>query len=184
MGRLIEAGTIAEALSTVVIDRPDAAVVDLGLPDGDGVSLIRQLRRVAPECVVLVLTMTDDEATVQACLEAGATGYLLKDSAPESLVPALRTVLEGGVVLGPQVAPGVLTPVRRRVPPPFDVLTPRELHLVELLASGLPSPQMARQLDVTEKTVRNQMSAILTKLGVADRVQAAILAREAGLHLK
>lgn len=181
ISRLVEVGSVGEALRTATTDRPDAAVVDLALPDGDGVSLIRRLRRVAPECVVLVLTMTRDEATVQACLEAGASGYLLKDSAPDSLVPSLRTVAEGGIVLGPHVSPGTLRTLRR-VPPPFDVLTPRELRHVGLLASGLSSAQIAERLDVTEKTARNQMAAILAKLGVADRVQVALLARDAGLQ--
>lgn len=182
VGRLIEAGTMAEALKLAVIEQPNAAVVDLGLPDGDGVVLLRQLRRAVPGCALLVLTMTRDESTVHACLEAGAAGYLLKESAPESLLPSLRTVLDGGLVLGPHVAPGTLTRVRRVVPAPFDVLTPRELHHVGLLASGLSGPQIADMLGVAEKTVRNQMAGILAKLGLADRVQAALLAREAGLH--
>lgn len=180
--RLVEAGTVADALKVAVLEKPDAAVVDLGLPDGDGVSLIRRLRHAVPGCAVLVLTMTQDDATVQACLAAGATGYLLKESAPDALLPALRTVLDGGLVLGPQVATGALSGVRRTVPAPFDLLSPRELQHVGLLAAGLSAAQIADVLNVTEKTVRNQMAAILAKLGIADRVRVALLARDAGLH--
>ncbi len=180
--RLVEAGTVADALKVAVLEKPDAAVVDLGLPDGDGVSLIRRLRHAVPGCAVLVLTMTQDDATVQACLAAGATGYLLKESAPDALLPALRTVLDGGLVLGPQVATGALSGVQRTVPAPFDLLSPRELQHVGLLAAGLSAAQIADVLNVTEKTVRNQMAAILAKLGIADRVRVALLARDAGLH--
>lgn len=179
--RCIEAGSCAEGARLATLESPAAAVVDIGLPDGDGIALIRQIRKAVPGCVVLVLTMTRDEATVRACLEAGASGYLLKDSAPDTLVPSLRTVLEGGVVLGPDVASDVLRQVRR-TSPPFDTLTPRELQHVSLLASGLSGSQIARRLAVTEKTARNQMAIILSKLGVTDRVQAALLARDAGLH--
>lgn len=180
--RLSEAGTVAEAFRLAVLEKPDAAVVDLGLPDGDGVSLIRRLRHAVPGCVVLVLTMTHDDATVQACLAAGATGYLLKESAPDALLPALRAVLDGGLVLGPQVATTALSGVRQSVPSPFDLLSPRELQHVGLLAAGLSGAQIADALAVTEKTVRNQMAAILAKLGIADRVRLALLARDAGLH--
>lgn len=182
VGRLLEAGTVAEALRLGVLDSPDAAVVDLGLPDGDGVSLIRRLRHAVPGCVVLVLTMTQDDATVQACLAAGATGYLLKESAPDALLPALRTVLDGGLVLGPRVATAALSGTRQRIRSPFDLLSPRELQHVGLLAAGLSGGQIADALNVTEKTVRNQMAAILSKLGVSDRVRLALLARDAGLH--
>lgn len=182
VSRLIEAGSVADALKAAVLEKPDAAIVDLGLPDGDGVSLIRRLRHAVPGCVVLVLTMTQDDATVQACLAAGATGYLLKESAPDALLPALRTVLDGGLVLGPRVATAALSGTRQSVPSPFDLLSPRELQHVGLLAAGLSGAQIADALNVTEKTVRNQMAAILAKLGIADRVRVALLARDAGLH--
>lgn len=183
IGRTIEAGTIAEASKLAVLERPDIAVVDLGLPDGDGVSLFRVLQRSTPQCSIVVLTMTHDDATMRTCLEAGASGYLLKESAPDALLPALRTVRDGGLVLGPQVATNALVGVRRSVPSPFDVLSPRELQHVGLLASGRSGPQIASALNVTEKTVRNQMAGILAKVGAADRVQVALMARDAGLQL-
>lgn len=182
VGGLIEAGTVDEAVRLAVLERPDVAIVDLGLPDGDGVGLIRRVRNAVPGCAVLVLTMTRDDATVQSCLGAGAAGYLLKESAPDALLPALRTVLDGGLVLGPGVATTALSGARRGVPPPFDLLSPRELQHVGLLATGLSGWQIADALNVTEKTVRNQMAAILAKLGVSDRVRLALMARDAGLH--
>ena len=181
VARTVEAGTVAAAAEAAVVERPDAAVVDLGLPDGDGVALIRRIRRTAPECALLVLTMTRDPDTVRACLEAGAGGYLLKESAPDALVSALRTVLDGGVYLGPHVGSQALVQVRRDVPAPFDVLTPREVLLMRMLAGGRTTAEIAHRLDVSEKTVRNQLASILPKIGANDRVQAALLARDAGL---
>jgi DNA-binding NarL/FixJ family response regulator len=156
-------------------------VVDLGLPDGDGVELVRRLRR-NPGCPVLVLTMTRDEGVVRACLAAGAGGYLLKDSPPDAVVRAARTVLDGGLVLGPEVARAALPRGRPdRLPPPLDRLSPADLRLLTLLAEGRTNPGIAAELGVAEKTVRNRVSVLLGVLAVEDRVQAALLAREKGL---
>jgi two-component system, NarL family, nitrate/nitrite response regulator NarL len=179
--RLFEAGTFAEATRLVVTEKPDLAVVDLGLPDGDGADLIRRIRRDLPPCGILVLTMTRDEGSVRECLEAGAAGYLLKDSASFSLVDALRTVLSGGLVLGSRVAAAALTTVHREVPAPLNLLTPREYRHLALLAGGRGVSEIADHLGVTAKTVRNQMSSIVLKLGVEDRVQAVLLFLDKGL---
>jgi DNA-binding NarL/FixJ family response regulator len=179
--RILEAGSVAEAHRAAIVGRPDLAVVDLGLPDGDGVDLIRRLHRELPSCRALVLTMSRDEGTVRDCLEAGAAGYLLKESAASSLVGALRTVLDGGLVLGPRVAMEALARVHREVPPPFGLLTPREFQHIALLAGGRGIAEIAAQLAVSPKTVRNQMSVILLKLGVEDRVQAVLLFQDKGL---
>jgi DNA-binding NarL/FixJ family response regulator len=181
VARLVEAGSVADAMRAAVVDVPDVAVVDLGLPDGDGLGLIRRLRTARPDCAVLVLTMTRDPDVVRACLEAGAGGYLLKESAAASLLVGLRTVLAGGVFLGPRIGTDALARLHRDVPAPFDVLTARELRHVTLLATGSSAPEIARALGVSEKTVRNQMASILPKIGVVDRVQAALLARDSGL---
>lgn len=180
--RVVEAGTVAEARRVATLDRPAVAVVDLGLPDGDGTELVRDLAGIAPGCVALVMTMTEDAGTVRAALAAGAHGYLLKDADPGLVVAAVRTVAAGGRVLGPRVDDG-RAPVgaARRPPPPFDALTPRELRLAMLLADGCTTRQIAETLSVSEKTVRNQVASVLAKLGVADRVQAALLARRVGL---
>ena len=124
VGRVVEAGSVREGAAVGATERADVAVVDLGLPDGDGVELVRRLRR-APGCPVLVLTMTRDEGVVRACLAAGAGGYLLKDSPPDAVVRAARTVLDGGLVLGPEVARAALPTGRpARLPAPLDRLSP------------------------------------------------------------
>lgn len=181
VGRVVEAGSVREGALTGAAEGVDVAVVDLGLPDGSGVDLVSRLRR-APGCPVLVLTMTRDEQVVRACLAAGATGYVLKDSPPDVVVRAARTVLDGGLVLGPDVAPAALGRHRpAALPAPLDRLSPGDLRLLTLLAQGHTNGQLARELGVAEKTVRNRVAILLGVLGVADRVQAALLARDRGL---
>lgn len=181
VGRVVEAGTVRDGAAVGAVENADVAVVDLGLPDGSGVDLVRKLRR-APGCPVLVLTMTRDDATVRECLAAGATGYVLKDSPPDTVVRAARTVLDGGLVLGPQVTTAALPTVRATpLRPPLDRLTPTDLRLLTLVAQGRTNGEAARELGVAEKTVRNRVSTMLGVLGVADRLQAALLARDHGL---
>jgi two-component system, NarL family, nitrate/nitrite response regulator NarL len=190
VGRILEAATAREAEQLAVAERPDVAVVDLSLPDQkgsppeqNGLELVRRLRRTVPDCAVLVLTMTRSESTVRACLDAGACGYLLKDTAPRAVVSAIRAVLDGGLVLGPQVTtePAGKPPTTRRLPAPLDRLAPYDIRLLTLVASGYRNGEIARTLGISEKTVRNRLSGILAQLGVADRVQAVLLAREGGL---
>ena len=181
MARVVEAGSVRDGAAAGATERVDVAVVDLGLPDGDGVELVRRLRR-APGCPVLVLTMTRDEGIVRAWLAAGAGGYLLKDSPPDAVVRAVRMVLDGGLVVGPVVARAALPTTRpARLPAPLDRLTPADLRLLALVADGRTNPRIAAELGVAEKTVRNRVSTLLGVLGVEDRVQAALLAREKGL---
>jgi DNA-binding NarL/FixJ family response regulator len=175
VSQVVQAGSLAEARRLATMDRPDVAVVDLGLPDGDGVGFLRELTALAPGCAALVLTMTEDPGTVRAALDAGARGYVLKDADPDLVLAAVRTVAAGGRVLGPRVDD------RAGPPAPFDTLTPRELRLVVLLAGGRTARQIGSALAISEKTVRNQTAAVLAKVGVADRVQLALLAQRAGL---
>lgn len=184
VGETYEADGVASALVAAEQHRPDLAVVDLGLPDGDGIDLTLRLRRVLPDCRVLVLTMTSSGDSARSALAAGASGYVLKETAPEVLLGALRTVADGGLVLGPNVGGGELLAERRRegdIPPPFDRLSPRELQIVRLVAAGRSNPEIARRMSLADKTVRNQVSTVLARTGSADRVQLALLAREAGL---
>jgi two-component system nitrate/nitrite response regulator NarL len=179
VARVVEAGSVREGAASGAAEAVDVAVVDLGLPDGSGVELVTRLRR-TPGCPVLVLTMTRDDASVRACLDAGATGYVLKDSPPDAVVRAARTVLDGGLVLGPGVAaPGTRGPAA--LPAPLDRLSPGDLRLLTLIAQGRTNGQLARELGVAEKTIRNRVAILLGVLGVADRVQAALLARDRGL---
>ncbi|WFG43616.1 response regulator [Pseudonocardia alni] len=177
VGAVLQGGSVREGAALGATARPDVAVVDLGLPDGPGLELVRRLRR-TPGCPVLVLTMTGDDGTVRACLAAGASGYVRKDTDPGAVVRALRTVLDGGQVLGPGVraAPGAA-----RVLPPFDRLSPGQLRLARLVAAGATTSAVAAELAVSDKTVRNRISELLAATGLADRVQLALRAREAGL---
>lgn len=179
-----EAASVEEAVRAAVTCQADVVAMDVVLPDGDGIDATRRILDARPEAAVLMLTMADDEEIVARALSAGARGFLLKDTDPDMVLDALRTVASGGVVLGPKVGPAVLTALRRAptvLPPPFDRLTARELEIVNRLAVGDSNAQIARQLNVSEKTIRNQMSAVFNKLNVSDRVQAALLARDAGI---
>jgi DNA-binding NarL/FixJ family response regulator len=180
---VLEAATVAEAVRTVVTCQIHVVAMDVSLPDGDGVEAVGRIMAARPEAKVLMLTMADDEEIVARALRAGASGYLVKETDPDTIVEALHTVAVGGVVLGPRIGPSVLAALRRApadLPAPFDRLTARERDILARLASGESNARIARHLGVSEKTVRNQLSSVFAKLEVADRVQAALLARDAG----
>ncbi|SCL14847.1 two component transcriptional regulator, LuxR family [Micromonospora nigra] len=187
VAQVVEAASCAEALAAVVHQQVDVVAMDIALPDGDGVRATAQILRHRPRTAVLMLTMADDDELVARALRAGARGYLLKDTDPDVVVDALRTAASGGLVLGPGVRlPGSVAPAGRSLspavlPPPFDQLTPREQEFLRHLAAGESNPVIARRFGVSAKTVRNQMSTVFAKLGVGDRVQAALLARDAGI---
>ena len=181
---VVEAATVAEAIKEAVTRQAHVVAMDVALPDGDGIDATRRIVRACPEVRVLVLTMADDEDTVARALEAGARGYLLKDTDPDAVIDSLRTVAAGGIVLGPRIGLAVIAAAARRparLPPPLDQLTPREYEILTLLASGESNARIARRLGVTEKTIRNQLTNVFSKLEVADRVQAALLARRMGV---
>jgi two-component system nitrate/nitrite response regulator NarL len=184
VSEVLEAATVAAALREAVIGRPDLVAMDVALPDGDGIDAAVRLAQARPEARVLMLTMADDDAVVARALRAGVSGYLLKDTPPETTMDALRTVAGGGFVLGPRVGTAVLAMVRAgpiELPEPFNRLNERERAIMARLAAGDSNARIARYLGVSEKTVRNQVSLVFSKLGVADRVQAALLARDAGI---
>jgi DNA-binding NarL/FixJ family response regulator len=184
VAEVVEAATAAEAVHEAVSRPVHVVAMDVALPDGDGVAATRQILSVRPDAVVLMLTMTDDEDVVSAAMRAGARGYLLKETDPDTVVDALRTVALGGLVLGPGTGRTVLTTMRTGAPEPpspLDQLTPRELQILTELARGYSNIRIARHLSLSEKTVRNQLSSVFRKLGVADRVKAALVARDAGL---
>lgn len=180
---VLEADSAARAEELIAQHPVRVAVVDVGLPDGDGIELTRRLRTIRPEVAVLVLTMTADADLARAALAAGGSGFLVKETDPDILLGALRTVRDGGLVVGPHLpdARQVIAEPVSGVPRPFDRLTPRELQLVRLVATGAGNAQIARRLSVTDKTVRNQLSNVLVKVGAADRVQLALLAHNNGL---
>ncbi|WIM93592.1 response regulator transcription factor [Actinoplanes oblitus] len=181
---VLEAATVAGALRGVTGGEVDVVALDIALPDGDGIEAVHRITRVSPVTRVLMLTMSDDEDLVARALRVGAHGYVLKDTDPGAVVDALRAVASGGFVLGPNVGGSLLSGVRPRpapLPAPFDALSARELDLLAGLAAGDSYAEIARRLGLREKTVRNRASQLFTRLAVADRVQAALLARDAGI---
>jgi DNA-binding NarL/FixJ family response regulator len=175
-----EAGTAAEALTRSNATKPDVAVVDMRLPDGDGVELCKRLRAVAdgPRC--LVLTAFDDEPALVAAIEAGVSGYLLKQVRGQDLVTAVREVAAGHSLLDPVTTARVLDRMRRGTADPLDALTERERHVLELIGEGLSNREIAQRLFLAEKTVKNYVTAVLAKLGMQRRAQAIALVARRG----
>jgi DNA-binding NarL/FixJ family response regulator len=185
VAEVTEARTVADAVRAAVTQRIQVVAMDVALPDGDGVEATRRILQARPDVKVLMLSMTDDEDVVERALRAGARGYVRKDTDPDTVIDALRAVAGGGVVLGPKVGPMLLTSLQRApatLPPPFDQLTARERDILARLVCGDTNALIARHLGVSEKTVRNQMTSVLTKLGVPDRTHAALLAHRAGIN--
>jgi DNA-binding NarL/FixJ family response regulator len=178
------ASTGREAVREAVIHRPDVALLDLQMPDLDGFAAIRELTTAAPDVAVCVLTMFDDDDSLFTAMQAGARGYLLKGAEQEDIARAVQAVARGEVLFAPEVAGRVLGrlsgPVESRRSP-FPQLTPRELEILDLVATGRPTADIAARLGLSVKTVGNNVSSILAKLGLTDRVQAAVVARDAGL---
>nr|WP_243851371.1 response regulator transcription factor [Modestobacter marinus] len=175
-----EGKNAAEALARVPALRPDVAVLDVRLPDGDGVSVCRELRSRMPDLKVLMLTSySDDEALFDAIM-AGASGYLLKQILGQDLVSAVRTVAAGGSLLDPTATAAVLARMRRPTEPagPLSKLSDQERTVLELIGEGLTNRQIGERMFLAEKTVKNYVSHLLAKLGLERRTQAAILATE------
>ena len=158
--------------------RPDVILLDLRMPGGDGVTALHGLRDQGSTARVLVITSYTEPEAVLPAVRAGAAGYVYKDIDPPALAAAIRSVHAGHVLLHPEVA-RLLT--ARDVPAPGSELTPRELDVLGQLARGRSNREIARALTLSEKTVKTHVSAILTKLGVQDRTQAALHAVRAGL---
>jgi len=176
------AATGRDAVREVVLTRPDVAVLDLRMPDLDGFAATRQIAKAAPDVAVLVLTMFEDDDSVFAAMRAGAAGYLVKGAEQEHIVRAIRSVAAGEAVFGPGVAQRVLGFFRAApAADPFPELTAREREILDLLAGGLSNAAIGHRLGVAAKTVANNISAIFAKLRVADRKQAIVRARDAGL---
>ncbi|MFC8619763.1 response regulator [Micromonospora purpureochromogenes] len=179
-----EAADADGALRVADLHRPDVVVMDLHLGGRSGVEATREIVARHPGTGVLVVTMLDDDDWVFAALRAGARGYLLKGAAPAEVDRAVRAVANGEVLLGPVVAAravSFLAGARSGAAAPFPELTDREREVLDLVAQGLSNVIIARRLTLSPKTVRNHLSNVLTKLQVADRSQAIVRAREAGL---
>ena len=180
-----EAADGAEAVDAVRAHRPDVAVLDLQMPKMTGLQAAATIARELPDVGILVLTMSEDDATVWAALRAGARGFVLKSADEEAILRAIRAVAEGELVVGLGVAKRVRgffdRPVPSAVETSFPGLTARERAVLEQLADGASNAVIASRLGLTAKTVRNYVSAILVKLQVADRAAAMERARQAGI---
>jgi len=184
--RLVEAvGSCAEARRSFAFAQPDVALVDLGLPDGDGTELIAELARGSRHTSILVVTVFGDEAHVVRALQAGAHGYLLKDTPTAEFSRAIRAVAEGASPLSPQVARYLLRRFARPAPDAahelVDALTPREQDVLKAISQGYSVPEAARRLQVAPSTVAAHIKSIYSKLAVHSRVEAVNQARARGL---
>jgi two-component system, NarL family, response regulator DevR len=177
-----EAGTAAEALARIPPTRPDVAVLDVRLPDGDGVQVCREIRSAHPEIQCLMLTsFADDEALFQAIM-AGAAGYVLKQIKGADVVEAVRAVAAGRSLLDPSVTARVVERLRKGSEEDelLARLSPQERNILRLIADGLTNRQIAEQVHLAEKTVKNYVSNLLAKLGMERRTQAAVYAARLG----
>jgi DNA-binding NarL/FixJ family response regulator len=175
-------GTVAEALDAMAL-APDVVLLDLSLPDGTGLDVLAAAQQATPRPAVLVLSMSDDPQAVLEAVRAGACGYLVKGAGRPEVLEAVRRAAAGGAVFDAATAETVMAAARASAADPVAALglTAREGDVLRLVAQGLDNQTIAARLGVASKTVRNQVSAILMKLGVADRAAAAARARSAGL---
>jgi DNA-binding NarL/FixJ family response regulator len=181
-----EAADGAAAVREAQLSRPDVVLMDVRMPDLDGVEATRRIRAAVPSTRVLMLTMYDDDATVFTAMQAGAQGYLLKEAEQEEIVRAVRAVVAGDAIFGPGVAERVLgffsgPPPAAAPDYPFPELTERERVVLELLARGRGTTEIAGELFLSPKTVANNMTSIFAKLQVASRAEAIVRAHEGGL---
>jgi DNA-binding NarL/FixJ family response regulator len=179
------AGDRASALAQAAALEPDVVLMDLNLPDGSGIDATRDLLAAQPSARVLVMTMSADDDAVVAAMRAGARGYVVKGAGRDDLLQAVRTVASGGAVFSAGVADrlgaffsGLAAQPGRET---FPQLTEREREVLELLARGYDNRRIARELFLSDKTVRNHVSNVLARLDVADRSEAILRARRAGL---
>lgn len=175
----------AEALELAAQQAPDLVLMDLKMPGVNGIEATRQIRARFPSIKVLVLTTYDDDEWVFDAIRAGASGYLLKDTPREKIIEAVRGTVAGRSFVDPSVAGKLLNQVSSNQTQPASLLseklTEREVGVLRLIAKGMNNRDIASQLHLSEGTVRNHVSAILEKLGVSDRTQAAVMAIQHGL---
>ena len=177
-----------EAVDVIERTRPDVALMDLSMPDTDGIVATREALARAPQTHIVILTSFSDRDRILEALDAGAIGYLLKDAEPDELLRGIRTAAEGDSPLAPRAAAELIADRRPagggpayRSAQPEHALTPREREILALLAHGRPNKLIARRLDIAEQTVKNHLSHIFQTLGVTDRTQAALWAQRHGL---
>jgi DNA-binding NarL/FixJ family response regulator len=167
-----EAGTVETGLAAMLATPPDVAIVDLRLPDGDGIDVCRELRSRHPDTRCLVLTSTTDEEAVMASVLAGAAGFLVKNATGPEIIAAIRQVAAGNSLLDAAVTGKLLDNLRGK--PSRSSLSTQEETLLALLAEGLTNHEIAERMHLADKTVRNYLSNLFTKLGLKHRTQAAL----------
>jgi DNA-binding NarL/FixJ family response regulator len=181
------ATTGSEAVDLAAETAPDVMLMDLRMPELNGIDATRRIVSTSPHIGVLVLTMYEDDESVVAAMRAGARGYLLKGADEEEILHAVRAVARGEAIFGPALATRIAdyfaAPAPAAVPEAFTGLTAREREILTLIAQGMSNTAIAARLFLSHKTVRNHVSNVLTKLQAADRAEAIIRARRAGLGL-
>jgi NarL family two-component system response regulator LiaR len=178
-----EAENGAEAASLAAELDPDVILLDLVMPEMDGLEAIDTIRARDPDAHILILTSFDEDEKIFAAVKAGAMGYLLKDASPSQLLKAIRDVHQGLPSMHPTIAHKLMSELQREseLPPTEDPLTERELEVLKLVAQGLPNQEIAETLVLSERTVRTHVSNILGKLHLANRTQVALYALREGL---
>lgn len=178
-----EAADGVEAVAIAMELRPDVILMDMVMPNKDGLTAIKEIIQQNPEARILVLTSFGEEARISDAIKAGALGYLLKDSSPDQLFQAVRNVAEGNLSLPHNLALKLMQELQRppQLEPPEDILTERELDVLKGIARGLSNQEIAGELSIGVTTVRTHVSSLFSKLGLANRTQAALYAVEHGL---
>jgi DNA-binding NarL/FixJ family response regulator len=176
-----EAGNGRETVALAAVRQPNVILLDLAMPEMDGVETLRQLRQANPDVRVIVFTAFDTDERILTAVQAGAQGYLLKGAPRQELFNAIRVVHSGGSLLQPIVASRLLRHVSQEPEQPVEPLTPRELEVLERLAQGLQNKEIAAELVISERTVKFHVSAILGKLDAGNRTEAVAIAAQRGL---
>lgn len=180
-----DAGSCADAIARARAVKPDVAVIDIQLPDGSGVEVCRELRSILPDCACLMLTSFSDEEAMLESVLAGAAGFVLKDTRTRELVDSIRRIAEGEVLLDARAVARQRTVIRNSVNGDdhrLGSLSANERQILELVADGLTNKEIADELLIAPKTVKNAISSILLKLGMTRRVHAAVYAVQKGLR--
>ena len=179
-----DAASGQETLDLAREARPDIVLLDLEMPEMDGVETLRQLQRLVPEARVIIFTAFDTDERILSAVRAGAQGYLLKGAPRNDIFRAIRVVYQGGSLLEPMIAQKLLRQVSQESPPD-TALTPRELDVLRLLARGLQNKEIAIELGITGRTTKFHVGALLRKLGAGNRTEAVAVAAQRGLiHLR
>lgn len=183
-----EAKSGSEAMEKLAHVQPELILMDIQMPEENGIEVTRKIKNLYPNIIVLMLTMFEDEQSVFAAMQAGAAGYILKGINHHDMLQTVRLAASGGAVFSPRIASRMMQWFEKmqgssRPTPTFDLskLTQREREVLTLIAAGDDNPAIAKKLTITSKTVRNYVSQVLKKLAVSNRIAAADKAREAGM---